>query len=232
MAPIDTSYRPAADSTHTQPVDGLPLGTRGGMLIHHTFPVDGDYIIRRKLWRTSLGEHERGVQYPHDVEVTIDGERIQLATIGGAADFEASVNTAQGTAAVAMDERLQVRVPVKAGPRTLTVAFLEKSAALPQAVLQPFERVIDNPVDTGGVPQLASVIVTRLDAANTQGRTPLDEALASFPPREKAAGRLRDVMTRRGIPILRPKPAGPRCCGGCDCSKDSKPADSKSDNNK
>jgi hypothetical protein len=112
---------------------------------------------------------------------------------------------------------------------TLTVALLETSAAPPQAALQPFERVIDNPVDTGGVPQLASVIVTRLDAANTQGRTPLDEALASFPPREQAAGRLRDVMTRRGIPILPPKAAGPRCCGGCDCSKDLKPADSKGD---
>jgi ankyrin repeat protein len=70
----------------------------------------------------------------------------------------------------------------------------------------------------------------RLDATNAQGRTPLDEAQASFPPREQAAERLRDVMTRRGIPILKPRPAGPRCCGGCDCSKDLKPADLKSDN--
>src|SRR5436190_2812407 len=116
--------------------------------------------MRPSLWRTSLGEHTRGMQYPHDVEVAIDGERIHLATIGGAADFEASVNTAQGTAAAAMDERLQVRLPVKAGTRTLTVTFLEKSAALPQTVLQPFERVIDDPVDTSGVPQLASVVVT------------------------------------------------------------------------
>jgi len=66
-----------------------------------------------------------------------------------------------------------------------------------------------------------------LDARNGQGRTPLDEALAYFPPREQAAQRLRDVMTRRGIPVLPPKPAGPRCCGGCDCSKDLKPAESK-----
>jgi hypothetical protein len=78
---------------------------------------------------------------------------------------------------------------------TLTVALLEKSAAPPQAALQPFERVIDNPVDTGGVPQLASVIVTRLDAANTQGRTPLDEALASFPTGagRRAAARRHDT---------------------------------------
>ena len=214
MAPIDTSYRPAADSTHTQHVEGLPLGTRGGMLIHHTFPVDGDYIIRPKLWRTSLGEHVRGVQYPHDVEVAIDGERIHLATIGGAADFEASVNTAQGTAAVAMDERLQVRLPVKAGPRTLTVAFLEKSAALPQTVLQPFERVIDDPVDTSGVPQLASVIVTGPLNAKRPGDTPSrrrifvcrpagkgdDEPCAETDPRHVGAARVSTV--RHAAPIL------------------------------
>ena len=62
------------------------------MLIRHTFPVDGDYLIKPKLWRTSLGEQVRGLQYPHDVEVAIDGEQIHLATIGGPADFEAGVN--------------------------------------------------------------------------------------------------------------------------------------------
>src|SRR4029079_7219857 len=38
IAALDASYRPAPDSTHTQHVEGLPLGTRGGMLIRHTFP--------------------------------------------------------------------------------------------------------------------------------------------------------------------------------------------------
>ena len=172
IAAVDTSYRPAPDSTHTQHVEGLPLGTRGGMLIRHTFPVEGDYLIKPKLWRTSLGEQVRGLQYPHDVEVAIDGEQIHLATIGGPADFEAGVNMAQGTAAAAMDERLEVRVAVKAGPRTLTVAFLEKSAALPQTVLQPFERVIDDPVDASGVPQLSSVIITGPLNAKGPGDTP------------------------------------------------------------
>jgi mono/diheme cytochrome c family protein len=202
MIPIDTSYRPAADSTHTQHVEGLPLGTRGGMLIHHTFPVDGEYIIRPKLWRTSLGEHVRGVQYPHDVEVAIDGERIHLATIGGPADFEASVNAAQGQTAAALDERLQVRVPVKAGPRTLTVAFLEKSAALPQSVLQPFERVIDDPVDTGGVPQLSSVVVTGPLNAKGPGDTPSRRRIFVCRPTSKSddepcARRILGTLARR-----------------------------------
>src|SRR5207244_9058706 len=78
ITPVDYSYRPASDATHTQHLEGLPLGTRGGILIHHTFPLDGEYVIKPKLWRTSLGEHVRGLRYSHDVEVAIGGERIHL----------------------------------------------------------------------------------------------------------------------------------------------------------
>jgi uncharacterized protein len=91
------------------------------------------------------------------------------------------------------------------------------NTALHGAAQRGSAAVIDFLVDHGA----------RLDAENRQGRTPLDEALAAFPPREQAAERMRDVMTRRGIPIAAPKPTGPRCCGGCDCSKDLKPSDRK-----
>jgi hypothetical protein len=172
ITPVDISYRPAHDLTHTQHLEGLPLGTRGGILIRHTFALDGEYIIRPKLWRTSLGEHVRGLQYPHDVEIAIDGERIHLATIGGPADFEAGVNSAQGVASAAMDERLQVRLPIKAGPRTISVTFLDKSEALPQTLLQPFERVIDDPIDASGVPQIATVVITGPLSGTGPGDTP------------------------------------------------------------
>jgi ankyrin repeat protein len=94
------------------------------------------------------------------------------------------------------------------------------NTALHGAAQRGSTAVIDFLIEKGG----------RLDAANKKGRTPLDEALAYFPPREQAAARLREVMTQRGIPIAPPKPTGPRCCGGCDCSKDLKPSDSKDEN--
>jgi hypothetical protein len=183
---VDTSYRPAPDSTHTQHLEGLPLGTRGGLLIHHTFPLDGEYIIKPKLWRTSLGEHVRGLQYPNDVEVAIDDERIHLTTIGGPADFEAGVNSPQGASAAAMDERLQRRLFVKAGPRTVSVAFLEKSAALPQTVLQPFERVVDDPVDASGLPQIASVVITGPLNVKGPGDTPSRQRIFVCHPARKS----------------------------------------------
>ena len=94
------------------------------------------------------------------------------------------------------------------------------NTALHGAAQRGSTAVIDFLIENGG----------RLDVANKQGRTPLDEALAYFPPREQAAARLREVMTQRGIPIAPPRPMGPRCCGGCDCSKDLKPSDSKVEN--
>ncbi len=62
----------------------------------------------------------------------------------------------------------------------------------------------------------------RLNAKNKLDRTPLDEALAYFPPREQAAIRLRDVMVKNGIPIELARRTGPQCCGGCDCKDDLK----------
>ncbi len=55
-------------------VDGLPLGTRGGMLVEHLFPADGDYSS------TSAGSrgarYVEGLEYRHTLIVTIDGEKV------------------------------------------------------------------------------------------------------------------------------------------------------------
>ena len=45
-APTQTVYRVADDATQNDHVEGLSFGTRGGILIHHEFPADGDYAIR------------------------------------------------------------------------------------------------------------------------------------------------------------------------------------------
>ena len=54
-AAADKTYRVRFDLTQTGHIDGLPLGTRGGTLIRDTFPLDGEYVIKPKLWRTNVG---------------------------------------------------------------------------------------------------------------------------------------------------------------------------------
>ena len=51
-----TTYRAPGDSTQIRHVEGLPFGTRGGLLIEHTFPVDGEYIVAPTLWRNNVGK--------------------------------------------------------------------------------------------------------------------------------------------------------------------------------
>ena len=43
MAPSQVTFTPPPGLAQDRHIDGLPLGTRGGMLIHHTFPLDAEY---------------------------------------------------------------------------------------------------------------------------------------------------------------------------------------------
>src|SRR5262249_25941093 len=69
-----------ADLTQENHLEGLPLGTRGGTVMHYTFPVDANYDIQVRLMR-NRNENVEGLTEPHDMEVTIDGERATLFTI-------------------------------------------------------------------------------------------------------------------------------------------------------
>ena len=82
-AAFDATYQVPGDRTQTKHVDGLPLGTRGGVLINHTFPLDGEYTIQRRSCGRRTTRTIRGLTLAHQLEITVDGERVHLATLGG-----------------------------------------------------------------------------------------------------------------------------------------------------
>ena len=179
IAPTDTTYRVRFDLTQTGHIEGLPLGTRGGTLIRETFPLDAEYVIKPKLWRTNVG-FIRGLAYPHQVEITVDGQRVHLVTVGTAEDFATSLMGPQNAVQI-IEERLQVRVPIKAGPRTIGVAFVEKTEALSPTLLRPYLSTLD-PVDSEGVPQLEAVTISGPFAATGPGDTPSRRRIFSCRP--------------------------------------------------
>src|SRR6516225_5013244 len=120
------TYATRQDLSQDQHIDGLPLGTQGGVAATHTFPVDGDYEFQLRLWRTNLSAM-RGLQDPHQVEIAVDGERILLATIGGNDDLVKLQRNPTATSDDIEAKRLHVRVPVKAGTRTVAAAFLDET---------------------------------------------------------------------------------------------------------
>jgi Protein of unknown function (DUF1592)/Protein of unknown function (DUF1588)/Protein of unknown function (DUF1585)/Protein of unknown function (DUF1587)/Protein of unknown function (DUF1595)/Cytochrome C oxidase, cbb3-type, subunit III len=152
IAPSTATYRVRPDLSQDQHIEGLPLGTRGGMLVHHTFPVDAEYIIKVRLWRNTF-DLLRGMEDPHQIEISLDGERIALVTAGGREDF---VKMAENPGAFGkdLDQKLTVRMKVKAGAHTLTAATLLRSHAPKDDLIKPFLRTTVDGLDITGDPSV------------------------------------------------------------------------------
>ena len=181
--PDEATYRVPAELTQREHLDGMPLGTRGGRLVRHTFPADAEYQIRVRLFKTNVG-FLRGMQSTHDLEVTIDGERILLATVGGEDDYRTNI-VAPEKAIDSVEMRLVTRLPIKAGPRVVTAAFLEKTAAEAPNLLQPWVSWTD-PVDMDGMPQVESIVISGPFNPSGPGDTPTRRRIFSCRPSRPA----------------------------------------------
>jgi hypothetical protein len=156
--PAGELFRVRQDESQDQRVDGLPLGTVGGMRVHTTLPLDGEYQFQVRLFRTNLGTM-RGLEYPHQLEIAVDGERVHLASFGGDEEITNSSDNPT-TTGDSVDGRFTARVPLKAGPRDITVAFIEKTHALNTRRLQSYVRSSSDTIDFSGLPHIDEIILT------------------------------------------------------------------------
>jgi cytochrome c551/c552 len=164
------TYRVRPDLSQDQHIDGLPLGTRGGILVKHNFPLDGEYAIRVRLWRNTF-DLMRGIEDPHDIEIAIDGSRLQLVTVGGKDDFNRMAEN-PGTFGTDLDARLTVRIPVKAGVHTLTAATILKSHASRDDLIKPFIRTTIDGLDIMGDPSVDRMTIEGPFVQTGSGETP------------------------------------------------------------
>ena len=158
------TYRLAADYSQDDRVDGLPFGTRGGMAVPFVFPADAEYTIRVRLSRDTA-DNIKTFPEAHELHVSLDGEHLETFTVGGEtppedrrSDEYREWQLAQGR----IDEDWVIRLPVRAGPRTLRVAFRKKTSAYPETLRQPYLRPYTNTTggDTRYQPYLESVVIT------------------------------------------------------------------------
>ena len=119
-APTAREFRVSEERRQYGRVEGLPFGTRGGTLITYNFPQEGEYVIDVDLLCRIAGECDGSAGFAdrHELEVTLDGERVALFTLEPHEGIDVE------------PQALQVRVAVEAGPREVGVAFLK----LPSAV--------------------------------------------------------------------------------------------------
>ncbi len=120
-------YPGAPNASQNQHIDGLPLGTRGGMVVEHDFPADGDYDFAV----TGLvgAGYVWGVMDANNLIITIDDERIFQAKVGGKDDLRA-VDLKQAEGVGAINERFRnIRHFVKAGTHRVGFSFIMRSSA-------------------------------------------------------------------------------------------------------
>jgi hypothetical protein len=108
--------------------EAMPLGSRGGVAVRHRFPVDGEYEISVGLQRGRQDEF-LGLGRERKLDLRLDDQRLGVFTI--AADPRGIVH---GTGKDP-DSHLKVRLPVKAGTRTLVATFL-KDTVMPEGIIE------------------------------------------------------------------------------------------------
>jgi cytochrome c5 len=166
---IRLAFRIPPDDSQEDQVDGLPIGTRGGLSFTHTFPQDAEYEFSVFLLRNIVG-YMIGLEFAHQLEISIDGERVFMKQVGGEEDNLASDKN-MSEAANAIDARLKTRVRVKAGPRTVAITFVKRNHAESDEPLQPHERNHDLQ-DMNGLPQIDHVNLTGPFDPTGPGDTP------------------------------------------------------------
>ncbi|HSG72149.1 MAG TPA: DUF1587 domain-containing protein, partial [Planctomycetaceae bacterium] len=135
-SPGGHTYRVKPDVTQEHRMQGLPLGTRGGTLISHTFPQDGEYEISIRLTR-DRNEEVEGLSEPHELELLLDLARVKLFTVkpprnnGKSSDEYSTVSHAN------VDRHLSERLRIPAGRHDIGATFLKNPFSLLETKRQP-----------------------------------------------------------------------------------------------
>ncbi|MCU1337297.1 MAG: hypothetical protein JWO19_2878 [Bryobacterales bacterium] len=135
--PTQTTYRVAEDTDQDYHIEGMPFGTRGGMLAAHEFPADGEYSIKiTPISKGNMGNTNPFGEIPGEkLEVVLDGERLHVF------DWDRDRERSDGT--------LNVKFPATAGRHTVVVTFLATNYAPGTDLNQHFLR---STIETGGLP--------------------------------------------------------------------------------
>jgi hypothetical protein len=187
------TFRIRPDVTQEEHVDGLPIGTRGGTLISHTFPQDAEYEFQVRLAR-DRNEEVEGLREPHELELLIDRERVKLFTVvpppGPNKNHEM------------VDQHLKFRMPLRAGPHQIGVTFLKNPSELLETKRQPYSAHFNMHRHPRLTPAIYQVSINGPYTAKGSGDTPSRRRIFIAKPakpseEEKCAERILSTLMRR-----------------------------------
>jgi hypothetical protein len=138
--PIATTYGDPANMVISLPPDaapgtglqqhhlpGMPFGTRGGFVVKHDFPADGEYELT--IGDMAMAREVPRMEFENTVVVLLDGKEFYRTNIGGEADHK-SIDTRLDPAVEEINNRLR-KIPftATAGQHALAVTFVHRSYA-------------------------------------------------------------------------------------------------------
>jgi mono/diheme cytochrome c family protein len=199
VSPAAEVYTIPQDASQDRHVEGLPLGTIGGVLATPTIQVAGEYELSAKFFRTNLGVL-RGLEYDHTLEYAVDGVRVHLVRMGGKEDWAANLDN-NTLIADQIEERAKVRVPLTPGPHEITAAWIKKSDAIdPVRTTRPIRSSHDTR-DPLGIPHLSTFTITGPFTSTGPGDMPSRRRIFTCTPApgadEKCARQILATLVRR-----------------------------------
>jgi hypothetical protein len=160
--PDSETFRPKPDLTQEGHVEGLPLGTRGGMVITYNFPQDGEYDVQAWLTR-DRNEQVEGLREAHEMQVLLDKKHKASFTVKPPPKSEGHNN---------VDANLKTRVKVTAGPHDVGVTFVQNPRDVEETKRQPYQAHYNLHRHPRTAPALYQFSITGPYGATGRGDTP------------------------------------------------------------
>ena len=144
VAPLVDTYLVPQAVSQMRHVPGTPFGTRGGTVVTHNFPADGEYVFRLSFYYSSIGPlfGDNDPAEGEQIEIAVNGERVALL------DIDRKMKTT--------DDLRTPPIRIAAGPQRISAAFIQRSAGPVQDFVMPFERALAD-LSTGHFPGLTGL---------------------------------------------------------------------------
>ncbi|MEX2257399.1 MAG: DUF1592 domain-containing protein [Woeseia sp.] len=168
--PLEITYsNPANFSQHEwERAEGAPYGTRGGISTLHNFPADGEYIFTMRFM-SGWGE-----QF-HDIDVSIDGERVALVKYGGDIDYQGLKDFPVQTPPVF----------IRAGEHRVVAAWIRQMDGPYEDLLRPNERSLTGTETSYGTTSPPNIMHLTIDGPHNAvgvSATPIRQRIFSCRP--------------------------------------------------
>ncbi len=172
--PGSVTFKIPRTASQMRHVEGAPFGTRGGMVLVHNFPANGDYVFNLTLYGTAAGRifglnnplFDDGAVSTGELEVSVNGERVAL--------LEVTRSMSESSTGLTLTTE---PIFIEAGPQKVAAAFVQKFSGMVDDLVAPIEHTqADGEIATGSgitaLPHLQDLNITGPFRATGVSQTP------------------------------------------------------------